>query len=329
MSYNYLQLSDQSASFKFRFTFHLSHFKFLLFGLMLSTASFSQDDTVKKLKDDATKAVTKESTDSIGPWKTGGIFNINLAQSSLTNWAGGGEKFSLALSSLFNYFAFYKQGVHSWDNNFDFNLGYVKTTSLGGRKNDDRIDLLSKYGRAISPKMNIAGLFNFRSQLLKGYTYNNNIKEFSSAFLSPAYILLSPGLDYKPNQNFSIFVSPITTRWVIVRDDTLSAKGFYGVEPGKKSRNEIGAFLNALFAKDFNKILGYKGRLELFSNYKRNPQNVDFFMTNLFSVKLSQVLAATWSVDLIYDDDVRMFGDGDDAAMQMKSLVGVGLLWKL
>ena len=57
---------------------------------------------------------------------------------------------------------------------FDFNLGYVKTTSLGSRKNDDRIDFLSKYGYALNSKLNVAGLFNFRSQLFKGYTYDNN-----------------------------------------------------------------------------------------------------------------------------------------------------------
>ena len=45
---------------------------------------------------------------------------------------------------------FIKKEKHSWDNTFDFNLGYVKTTSLGSRKNDDRFDLLSKYGYAIS-----------------------------------------------------------------------------------------------------------------------------------------------------------------------------------
>lgn len=36
-----------------------------------------------------------------------------------------------------------------------------------------------------------------------------------------------------------------------------------------------------------------------------------------------------WSVDMIYDDDVRLFGDnGRSAALQLKSLVGLGLLLK-
>jgi hypothetical protein len=52
-------------------------------------------------------------------------------------------------------------------------------------------------------------------------------------------------------------------------------------------------------------------------------------MTNTLSAKISKVLSATWSLDLIYDDDVKLFGDNkNSAALQVKSLVGVGLLVK-
>ena len=136
-------------------------------------------------------------------WRTGGIYSLNLSQGSLSNWAAGGEDFSLALSSLLNLYGFYKNGKNSWDNTFDFNIGYVKTTSLGSRKNDDRFDLLSKYGHSISDKVSASVLFNLRSQFFKGYTYPNDVKTFSSAFMSPGYLLLSAGFDYKPNKDLS------------------------------------------------------------------------------------------------------------------------------
>jgi hypothetical protein len=188
---------------------------------------------------------------------------------------------------------------------------------------------LSKYGYAISSDWNVSTLFNFRSQMLKGYTYDNNIRTFSSAFLSPAYILTSVGMDYKPNQKFSVFLSPVTTRWVIVKDDSLSAKGLYGVDTGRHSRSEFGAFVSANYITDLNKAVSYKGRLDLFSNYKSNPQNIDLFMSNILSVKLSKVISATWNVDFIYDDDVQLFGKNNRSpALQIKSLVGLGLLVK-
>lgn len=303
----------------------------LVFNMLVTITGLSaQDATVKSLKNEAEKTIKKDPADTTKKtWKKGGIYSLNLSQGSLSNWAAGGDEFSLAVNSLLSLYAFYKKDKHSWDNSFDFNLGYVRTTSLGSRKNDDRIDLLSKYGYAIAPKWNIAGLFNFRSQLFKGYTYPDNVKTFSSAFLSPAYVLLGPGIDYKPNDHFSIFLSPATARWVIVKDDTLAAKGLYGVKPGENSKLELGAFLTANYLKEFNKTLSYKGRLDLFSNYRHNPQNIDLFMSNILQAKLSKVLSATWNVDLIYDDDVRLFGDsGTSPALQIKSLVGIGLLVK-
>lgn len=291
-----------------------------------SFTAFSQDETVKKLRDDASRTIKKEEADSL-VWRKGGLYGINLSQGSLSNWAAGGDDFSLSVNSVLSLFAFYKKEKHSWDNTLDFNLGYVRTSSLGSRKNDDRIDILSKYGYALGEKVNLAGLFNFRSQLFKGYTYPDNVKTFSSAFLSPAYVLFSPGIDFKPNKDLSIFISPGTVRWTIVKDDTLSAAGLYGVEPGKHVNTEVGAFASVNYLKEFNKIVTYKGRLDLFSNYKNNPQNIDLYMTNVVNVKLSKILSMTWSVDMIYDDDVRLFGKtGEGAALQLKSLVGVGLL---
>jgi len=304
----------------------------LLFLILFSVyVASAQDETVKELKNASEKSIKKDPNDTIPKtWKKGGSYGLNISQGSLSNWAAGGDDFSISVNSVLNLFAFYKKDKHSWDNTFDFNLGYVKTTSLGSRKNDDRVDLLSKYGYALNSKLNAAGLFNFRSQLFQGYTYDAaGEKTLSSNFLSPAYIILSPGFDYKPNADLSIFVSPITARWTIVNDDSLSARGLYGVDPGKHSNTEIGAFASVNYLKEFNKVISFKSRLDLFSNYKRNPQNVDLYFTNVLNVKLSKILALTWSVDMIYDDDVRLFGENaNGAALQLKSLVGIGILAK-
>ena len=302
----------------------------LLASILVSLLAKAQDQTVSQLKNESDKTIKKDPKDTINQvWKKGGIFSLNLSQGSLSNWAAGGDEFSLSLNAILSAYAFYKKDKHSWDNTVDINFGFLRTTSLGNRKNDDRFDIWSKYGYALSKKWNAAALFNFRTQFANGYTYSGTDKTFSSSFLSPAYLLLGLGLDYKPTENFSVYISPVTTRWVIVNDDTLSAKGLYGVTPGKNTREEFGAFLSAQFIKALSKAVVYKGRLDLFSNYKHNPEKIDVFMTNLFSVKLSKVLAATWNVDFVYDDDVRLFGDdGKSPAWQIKSLVGLGVLVK-
>src|SRR5258706_13350463 len=186
--------------------------KILLFaGILLSLLSSAQDEKVKNLRSESDRKISKDPNDTIPRiWRTGGLYSLNVAQGTLSNWVAGGEDFSLALNSLLSLYAFYKKDKHSWDNTFDFNIGYVKTTSLGSRKNDDRFDLLLKYEYAVSPKLNIAGLFNLRSQFFKGYTYSDTGRTYASAFLAPGYVLLGVGLDYKPNKDLSIFISPVT-----------------------------------------------------------------------------------------------------------------------
>ena len=290
----------------------------------------AQDEAVNRLRSESERKIAKNPNDTIPKiWRTGGMYSLNLSQGSLSNWAAGGEDFSLALNSLLNLYGFYKKGKNSWDNTFDFNIGYVKTTSLGSRKNDDRFDLLSKYGHSISDKISASMLFNLRSQFFKGYTYPDNVKTFSSAFMSPGYLLLGAGFDYKPNKDLSIFLSPATARWVIVRDTALSNKGLHGVPPGKKSSHEFGAFASISYLKAINKVLTYKSRLDLFSNYRHNPKNIDLYMTNTLNASISKILTATWGLDLIYDDDAKLFGKNHNSpALQIRSLVGVGLLVK-
>lgn len=305
----------------------LLHFTFLI--LLVSASASAQDTSLLKLQQAATKKI-KNLMDSGQNWEKGGIFNINIGQGSQSNWAAGGDDFTFTVNSSLGLFSFYKKGRYSWDNTLDLNYGLVNTSSQGTRKNDDRLDFLSKGGYALNPKLNVAALINFHTQFSKGYNYfSDGRKEILSDFFSPAYLLLSVGLDYKPIKDLSIFFSPVTTRWIFVSNDSLSAKGAYGVDPGKNIKTELGAFATITYIQDLNKILSYNGRLDLFSNYGHNPQNVDVMMNNLFLAKISKILTASLKLDLIYDDDIKLFGPQHDSpALQLKSLIAVGFAIK-
>lgn len=303
--------------------------RLLLMGILFAMpiALMAQDEVIKKLRIDVERPIKKEADTSSKSWKRGALLGVNISQGSLSNWAAGGDDFSLSANSNINLFAFYKKGKYSWDNTFDLNIGYVNTTSQGGRKNDDRFDFLTKYGTAVNSKLNISVLANLRSQLFKGYTYPNGVKTYSSTFMAPGYLLNSIGLDYKPVKGLSIYFSPVTARWVIVRDTSLANRGAYGVTPGKTSNFEFGAFATLAYQRIINKIITYKGRMDLFSNYKHDPWNIDLFFANAFNAKLGKSLAVSWSLDFIYDDDVRLFGKNQRSpGLQIKSLVGIGII---
>ena len=305
----------------------MKHVYLILLLILQTLVAQSQDEVIRKMKNESARNVKVPQDTSKWIWKKGGVINLNISQASLKNWAAGGDEFAMSLSTYFNYFLLYKKGKKSWDNSIDFNFGYVQTTSLGSRKNDDRLDVLSKYGYAVKPMWYLTGLFNFRTQFFDGYTYTKPNPDFASSFLSPAYLLLSAGIDYKPNTELSAFISPATSRFVIVANKKLAAKGLYGVTPGENFLYELGAFASLNYNKGVVKNVNYKAKLDLFSNYLRKPKNIDLYMTNYLSFKVNSFLSASYNLDLIYDDDVRLFGDAQNSTgLQIKSVMGIGIL---
>jgi len=85
---------------------------------------------------------------------------------------------------------------------------------------------------------------------------------------------------------------------------------------------EFGAYVTTTYKADISKWATYTGRIDLFSNYKRNPQNVDVLMNNLLTMRFNKILATNISFDLIYDDDVIK-------RLQLKEVLGIGLTVKL
>ena len=287
----------------------------------------SQELVVNKIKSELSRNVKKDTDTSNYNWKKGGSYNFNLSQSSLSNWAAGGDNFNMSLNSYFNYFAYFKKPRHGWDNNLDVNLGFVQSTSQGGRKNDDRFDFLSKYGYKIDTigKMYLSALFNFRSQVFDGYSFSGTTSTLTSSLLSPAYLILSAGVDYKPTKELSIFFSPLTSRNTIVLNSKLSALGKYGVEPGKKIYKETGLFVTVNYSNTISPNITYRGRADFFSNYYEKPENINLYMTNFFSFKINKNFTASYSLDLMYDDKIRIFGPlKKSPGLQLKSIIGIG-----
>ena len=280
----------------------------------------AQDGSVKQMQAESAKAV--KSIDSNG-WKKSGTLILNLNQGALSNWVAGGEENVFGINGIFNYAVNYKKDKNSWDNYFDIALGFQNATSFKKfRKIDDRIDITSKYGRQISKKWYYGILFNFNSQALPGYDYSADPPAKISSFLTPGKILLSPGFDFKPTDKFSVFISPATIRWILKQDEDFFNVSKFGVDSAKKINVELGAFLTARYMVAITSWANYTGRLDLFSNYLRNPQNIDLLMNNLLTMKFTKSFATNLSLDLVYDDDVKK-------RLQLKEILGIGLTVKL
>jgi len=279
---------------------------------------------------EAEKKLKTLETDTLIGWRTGGITGVNLAQTSLTYWAAGGQS-SVAVNGLFSVFANYKSTEDVWDNSLDIGYGLLQQgKNAGYMKTDDKIDFLSKYGRKAFNDFYYAALINFKTQFSPGYNYPND-SVIISDFMAPAYLLGALGMNYQPNTYFNAFLAPFTYKLTIVNNDTLSAAGAYGVEPGKNTRSEFGGYARFIYSRadfkgEFFKNVSFTTKLDLFSNYLKDPQNVDVSWETQIAMKVNDYIAINFNTHLMYDADTKV--DGGAAKVQFKEILGVGFSYK-
>lgn len=254
---------------------------------------------------------------------------LSLSQTSFSNWALGGEG-SVGGVAMFDLAANYKAGKSSWDNSFKAQYGLQKIDGESTKKSIDIFELNSKYGYQIGEKWSLAALLGVRSQFSAGYNYiSDSQKEKISGLFAPGYVTTSLGFDYKPNNWFSLFMSPVTGKHTFVLDDVLSNKGAFGVKAGDKYRAELGALLNAGVQREIMKNINLTTTLGLFSSYD-SFGNVDVNWDLSLGMKVNDYISATISTSLLYDDDIDYIdekGVNKGPKIQFKEVIGVGFAY--
>lgn len=317
-------------------------FPFLIFFFASFTLVFSNYSTAT-----AQQAVTPDSVTIAPPaWDFSGSGTINFSQVSLSNWAAGGQS-SLSALGMASLQANYKKGKNSWNNVLGLTYGTIKLQDQRVRKSEDKLEANIKYGRQASSDWFYTAQVNFKSQLAP--TYNLSRDTLLSNFLSPAFVLTSLGMDYKPNEKLSVFISPVTGKFTIVEDQRLADLGAFGVEAavkdasgdpiagtGKNLRREFGGFVNVRYKSEVLKNVVLQSKLDLFSNYMRKAKNVDVNWENVVDLKVNSFLSASVFVHMIYDDDILInVGRSKDGTsdirgprLQVKQSIGIGLSYK-
>jgi hypothetical protein len=283
-----------------------------------------------------------QTIDTVKSWNFKGDFGLALSQASYANWAAGGEN-TFTTNTMVNLFADYKKKKLSWNNGLSLAYGFMNQESIKNKKTDDKIDLSSKAGIYAFKNWDYTILFGFKSQFAEGFNYPNDSVAISK-FLAPGYFQFAVGMDYKPNDAFSLFLSPIGARLTVVNDTKLADLGAFGVDPaeysldsvpvfikhGKTSRWEAGASAKAVLKKDIVKNVNFGTKLELFSNYIKNPQNIIINWEVLIAMKINSFLTTTVGTQLMYDDNINIEDkDGNiGPRTQFKEFLGVGLSYK-
>jgi hypothetical protein len=277
-------------------------------------------------------------------WSHKGNFGLNFGQSSYTNWAAGGQS-TINGQALFNYELRYLKGKFKWDNILNTSLGYsyfdFKKKPI---KTDDKIEFTSLAGIKATEHLNYSAELAFRSQFAKGYDYATDSTTYISKFLAPAYITLGVGIEWVPSTHFSIYFSPLTGRMTIVNDNRLAEEGAFGVNEldkndtithtnFKKVRYEFGARAVAKFQYPIAKNIDFNSKLELFSNYLKDPQYIDVDWQNMLVLKVNDWLNCNLSTHLIYDRDIPFYDEAGvkikNSKVQFKEVLAIGFMINL
>lgn len=284
-------------------------------------------------------------------WEESLKTNIKFGQTSLTNWAAGGDN-TVTLQAFIDGNANYKKNDMFWNNRLQLDYGFVYASSKPIlQKSDDRIYLESKFGyKNVNMKnFSLSINYDFKSQFNTGYDYLTpslpegeiprdelikywkDARKIKSGFLAPAYTNLAVGIDVKPFKWLSLNIAPLTGGFVIVTDPQLRKN--YGMqlrdewkdvteglpEDGSQYRSarfEFGAQVKADIAVKVNDNFSYTSQLVLFSNYLDHPENLRVNWDNRFDWKLAKYFSLTLTTNLIYDDKVMIFNEADGLTKQ-------------
>lgn len=268
-------------------------------------------------------------------WKFTGLVSLNFSETMQWNWAAGGNNNGNGILAA-NVKLVYKKDKIAWETTFDSDYGWMwaPSTNFKWRKSHDKIVFSSKFGWEFHKSWYLTVMANFKSHYSKGYEYTldaNKVEQETYAYnwLSPSYSDLSIGVDWKPNEIFTVYLSPVAGRIITAADSLLRKK--YGVELDKSIKTELGATFKA--GVNFARIKNFKviSVLTLFTPYNKHFGKIDVDWDLAVSYQFLKVLNVTLGTSLKYYDAVSiMWTDKDEVVhnsprVQFREIIGLGI----
>lgn len=313
--------------------------------------AFAQEETPAAVADSAAATATAADTTAPEPeltnwqkyWKFTGIVSFNLTETMQWNWAAGGNNNGCGILAA-NLKLAYKKDAISWETTFDSDYGWMWTpsTAFKWRKCNDKIIFNTKFGWEFHKTWYLTVMAGFRSHYHDGYEYKIGddkieVKNYAYNWLSPSYSDLSVGIDWKPNDIFTVYLSPIAGRitTVIDNDDTLKTlHAKYGVPEDVNFKAELGATFKA--GVNYSPVKGLKiiSTLTLFTPYvsaKGKFGNVDVDWDFAISYQFWKVLSVSLQTSLKYYDGVNIeWIDKKNVVhnsprVQFREIIGLGI----
>lgn len=260
------------------------------------------------------------TNDSLKAWKFTSLNMLTINQIAFLNWSTGGES-SLSAKVSTEYDVEYDKGKLVFDHAGKLAFGLVGYIDKRIEKTDDNIDLLWAVSQKISKKWNLTALLTFKSQFANGYKYPND-SSLISAFMAPGYFNISMGFNYKPDNKFQIYLSPVAGKLTFVLNQELANKGAYGVKKastdsvgnilveGENMLSEMGLKILTSYRHKIMKNIDLRTTLNLYNNYtdpiKSNRWNIDVDWDTRIIFTINKVFSSVFYLHLKYDHNTNI-----------------------
>lgn len=277
-------------------------------------------------------------------WKFTGFATLNFSEMMQWNWAAGGNNNGNGVLTVNLKLAYQKENI-SWETTFDSDYGWmwVPSTIYKWRKSNDKMIFSTKFGWEFHKNWYLTVMAGFKSHYHDGYEYKLDEqsveqKLYAYNWLAPSYSDLSVGIDWKPNDIFTVYLSPIAGRITTATDTLLREK--YGMPIDKTFKAELGASFKAGINYTRIKNLKIISTLTLFTPYRKASEdpnvyvqpfgNIDVDWDFAISYQFFKVLNVTLSTSLKYYDAVKIAWTKDNIAhnsprVQFREIIGLGV----
>ena len=259
-------------------------------------------------------------------WRHWTSFGINANQASFSdNWTGGGVN-SISVGLLLNQKSDFTRNNTNFVTELSLQYGKQKNKDQQPRKNNDRIFWDNKLSLKVSDHWSLFTSLTFESQFDMGLKYgsNNEITDTVSNFMAPGYLTESLGIEYKPDNTFSLRIGTGTARQTFILDDDLvprNGETRFGVESDKNFRNDLAFQVTANLDRNIARNLNLKSRYNMFANYEElgDPSHrLDATLT----ASVTRLINVTLSGILLYDSRLH-------ENIQTSQTLALGLLYKI
>lgn len=278
--------------------------------------------------------------EKLTPWIIGGDGTVGFTQTYSENWKKGGQS-ALSFLMVMKGFANYSRadGKVKWENSGEIRNGWIQPGDADSelQKNDDKFEITTRGGLSAFKKWYYSAELNFNTQFFNGYKYPTETNpEPISGFMAPSRTFFKLGLDYKPNKEFSLFLSPITAKVVYVGDTLKINQTNFSIPAGQKSLWIPGLNADLKYKKEIAKNITYETKYKMFVNYKQPFKKFDIDWENLLVMQLTDYINMRMMVHMIYDDDVKFpvfdandVKIGEEPKLQLKQLITIGFSYKI